>query len=207
MQHIITLNNINFKNIIAYPNISINAMQTTFVCGDSGTGKSTLLQLINNVISPESGEITFKGENITSIDPLELRKNVLLCNQSIYLFDETIEENFKRYYELRELPPLTTEQIRFYLELCCINFPLESECVSMSGGERHRIFIAICLSFLPAVLMLDEPTAALDDINANRLIKNIKSFSNANNITLIIVCHDKNIVDKYADNVIELKRN
>ena len=201
---IITANKLNFKNIIKYPDISIKYNKATFIYGESGVGKSILLQLLNGVVSVKEGEIIYHKKNINTLSPIELRKDILLCNQSVFLFDDTIENNFKKFYNYKELPHLTQEQMKYYLELCCINFNINSDCVSMSGGERHRIFIAICLSFIPAVLMLDEPTSALDNQNANAMLSTIKKFCSEHSITLIIVCHDKSLVDKYADNIIYL---
>jgi len=134
----------------------------------------------------------------------DIHKKILFCNQNIFLFDTTIEENFKKFYEYKGIPYLSEKQMINYLDICCINFPLNTDCVTMSGGEKHRVFIAICLSFMPIVLMLDEPTSALDDQNANTLINNIKTFCTHHSITLIIVCHNKSIAEKFADNIVNL---
>ena len=198
------LKNVNYKDILRYPNVEISECCATFICGDSGSGKSTLLKLLNGILSPSNGEITYLHKSLEDYDPILLRQEVLLISQSIYLFDMSIKDNFNEYYDYRNLRTLGEEEINNYLDICSIDLPLNSMCHVLSGGERQRIFIAINLSYQPKVLMMDEPTSALDDKNANTLMKNIKTHCNANNITLIVVSHDKAIAEKFADNIITL---
>ena len=199
-----TLKNVNYQNILAYPDTAIPAGSTTFICGESGTGKSTLLKLLNGVISPTSGEISYNHQPLESYNPMQLRREVLLISQAVYLFDKSIKENFAEFYAYRNLPPLSEAEIKKYLDICAIDLPLDSQCQVLSGGERQRIFIAINLSYQSKVVMLDEPTSALDEKNAAKLIDNIKAHCQTNNITLIVVSHDAVIAQKYADNIINL---
>ena len=198
------LKNVNYKGILKYPNIEIPSDVTTFICGESGSGKSTLLKLLNGVISPSEGEITYRHKTLEDYDSIRLRQEVLLVSQSVYLFDKSIRDNFDEYYNYRNLNTLSEDVIKKYLDICFINLPLDSMCQVLSGGERQRVFTAINLSFQPKVLMMDEPTSALDDKNANGLMANIKNHCIHNNITLIVVSHDKAIAEKYADNIINL---
>jgi putative ABC transport system ATP-binding protein len=199
-----SLKNIDYKNIIQYPDIEIYDGSVTFICGESGSGKSTLLKLLNGVISPTGGVIFYHGKNIEEYDPIKLRRDVLLISQSVFLFDLTIKDNFNHYYAYRDLPVLSDDEVKKYLDICTVNLPLDSPCNVLSGGERQRIFMAVHLSLKPKVLMLDEPTSALDDKNANALIENIKLFCKQNNQTLLIVSHDKSIANQYADRTINL---
>lgn len=199
-----TLKNVNFNNIIKYPEIEIPEGVATFICGESGSGKSTLLKLLNGVISATAGEITYSGKNIENFDPVALRREVLLVGQSVYLFDKTIKENFEEYYSYLDLDFISGESVTNHLNACAVNLPLDSICTTLSGGERQRVFIAINLSLQPKVLMLDEPTSALDDKNADMLMENVKSYCTKNGITLIVVSHDKAIADKHADHTIIL---
>jgi len=199
------LKDVNFKNIINYPNIQINEGFTTFICGESGCGKSTLLKLLNGVISPTSGTIYYKNKNIIDYDPIMLRREILLVGQSAHLFDKTIRENFNEYYSYLDIEPPNYESIKKYLGICCTNLHLESDCGVLSGGERQRVFIAINLSLNSKVLMLDEPTSALDTQTADSLISNI--ISSVSDLSLIVVSHDKSIAEKYADNIITLGVN
>jgi putative ABC transport system ATP-binding protein len=199
-----SLQNVNFKNIIYYTDIEIPKNCVTFICGESGCGKSTLLKLLNGVISADSGEILYADKPIEKYDPIALRREVLLCGQSPFLFDGNIKENFEEYYKYRDLPRVSLEKAHTFLKICAADFPLEAPCITMSGGEKQRVFTAICLSFHPNVLLLDEPTSALDDVTANIMMTNIKVFCQKENITLIVVSHNKALAESYADYTILL---
>ena len=201
---ILQLKNINYKNILHYPDITISQGITTFISGESGAGKSTLLKLLNGIISPTSGTIFYRGKNIDEYDQIALRREILLVGQTSYLFNMSIKENFCEYYAYRDLENISEEQMQFFLQLCAIDFPLDTACGTMSGGEQQRVFTAINLSFPSEVLMLDEPLSALDEKNANTLMDNIKSYCRKSEKTLIVISHDKAIVEKYADEVINI---
>ncbi|MCL2077962.1 MAG: ABC transporter ATP-binding protein [Oscillospiraceae bacterium] len=199
-----SLKDVNFKDIIRYPALKIPADGVTFICGESGCGKSTLLKLLNGVVSAECGEILYSGKSIEDYEPTALRRDVLLCGQSAYLFGGNIGENFAEYYKYRELPPISSEEINTYLKICAAEFSLDAPCSVMSGGESQRVFISICLSLRPKVLLLDEPTSALDETTANIMMTNIKAFCREEKITLIVVSHNKALTEAFADYTIQL---
>lgn len=199
-------NNVSFNNMIQYKDIQIKEGKVNFIVGKSGTGKSTLLRLFNGMLSPSDGTITYNDIDISQMDTITLRKDVLLISQSVYLFDGSIEENFKEFYLYRDMASPTQEVMKEFLELCCIPFPLDKDCTTMSGGEKQRVYIAIYLSFLPKVIMLDEPTSALDKENSNDVIENLITFAKEKGITVIIVSHDPKITEKFAEEVITIER-
>jgi len=206
MPYILRARNVVFRSIIQYPEISIPTEKATFIQGPSGCGKSTLLKLFNRTVSPDSGHLFYKEKNIETIDTILLRQEVLLVGQSVFLFKGSIEDNFREYYDYRDLQPISKEQIKQYLTLCCAEFPLDTPCDTMSGGERQRIYIAICVSLMPKVLMMDEPTSALDGKTAKLLLSNIKRFCAERGITLLVVSHDKELTREYADEIITIKK-
>ncbi|MCL2563793.1 MAG: ATP-binding cassette domain-containing protein [Oscillospiraceae bacterium] len=199
-----TLKNINYLDILQYPDLAIPADKTTFLCGESGTGKSTLLRLCNGTLTPTSGEVAYSGKPIETYNPCLLRREVLLVGQSVYLFDLSIADNFKEYYTYRDLPAPDAETMRVYLDICAAPFALDSMCNTLSGGERQRVFLAIHLSLRPKVLLLDEPSSALDEKTAETLIGNVKAYCASERISLVIVSHDKGLAAMYADDIIIL---
>ncbi len=203
---IISAEGVVFQSIIRYPEIRISRGKTTFIHGPSGCGKSTLLKLINGTVSPGQGQIFYDGEDIEKIDTIILRREILLVGQSVFLFTGTIEENFIKYYGYRDLDPPGKEAMQKFLRICSADFPLETRCETMSGGERQRVYIAIFLSFMPKVLMMDEPTSALDSLSAETMMENIKTFSTENGITAIVVSHSLSLAEKYGDQMIVLER-
>jgi putative ABC transport system ATP-binding protein len=203
-----TLKNVNFKDILRYPDISVSGSGAAFICGKSGTGKSTLLKLLCGVISPTSGEIRYRGTDILDCDPLLLRREVLLVSQNAYLFDRLgIAENFAEYYGYLDLPAPDPSAIAEHLALCCADELPNIEggdTAVLSGGERQRVFLAINLSLPAKVIMLDEPTSALDSRTADTVMTNIKAHCAAAGKSLIVVSHDAGIVERFADEVVEL---
>lgn len=206
MNKIFAIEKPKFGGILEYPKMEISSGNTTFIQGASGAGKSTLLKLLNATLTPEEGEIYYAGKDISQMDTIELRKEVILIGQNVYLFDETIRENFRMYYAYRDLPAPEDETMKKYLKLCHADFRLEESCVRLSGGERQRIYIAICISFLPKVIMMDEPTSALDASTAGKVLGNLKAFCRENGITMIVVSHDEKLSEDYADEVITIER-
>lgn len=203
----ISVKNVVFQSIIKFPNIEISKGKITFIHGPSGCGKSTLLRLINGTISPDKGAVFYNDKDITSIDTIKLRREVLLIGQSVYLFTGTIEENFIKYYEYREDAVPSQNEMENFLKICSADFPLNARCETMSGGERQRVYIAIFLSFMPKVVMLDEPTSALDNTTSDRMMSNIKHFTTENDMTTIVVSHYLPLAEKYGDDIITLKRS
>ena len=206
MPPILAATGLHFLDFLRYPPIAIAQGSMTFVQGPSGCGKSTLLRLFNATATPSAGQVLFDGQDIAGLDTIQLRRDVLLVSQATYLFDDTIEGNFLRYYELREQTPPPQQRMRDCLALCCADFELTASCSTLSGGERQRVFLAIFLSFAPRVLLLDEPTSALDETTAHRLMEQLKAHCAAQQITVVVVSHDRQLAQQYADATITLAK-
>lgn len=202
--YILETKDLSFKGI-RYQDISVEESRVNFIVGRSGTGKSTLLRLFNGMLTPDTGTITYRGEDIEKIDTIALRREILLISQSVYLFDVSIRENFREFYGYRGMEMPTEKEMTDFLAMCRITFPLDKDCSNMSGGEKQRVYMAIYLSFLPLVVMLDEPTSALDRENGLEVISNVIAFCKGKGITVIIVSHDGNLTKTFADNIITIE--
>lgn len=198
-----SLRNISVRDGLAYPDTDIHAHSLTVVTGRSGCGKSTMLALLNGTLEPERGTVYYKGKDIQKTHPLELRHEIILVPQKIWLFPASIEENFREFYRLLERPQPHAQEIRSMLDKLGIDKDLDTACTELSGGERHRVYLAVCLSLKPEVLLLDEPTAALDHENARKLAKLLKQYSEKQSI--VMVCHDQSLFE-YADSRIHLEK-
>lgn len=194
----------NVKFIKEYDDFSIDKNEVVFVVGKSGSGKSTLLKLINNTLQLKSGRIFYKDENILNIKPVELRRNIIMTSQENFLFDMTIRENFHEFYKLRDLEELNDEEITKFLKITNFDVDVNLDVEKLSGGEKQRVFLAIALSLDPEVLLLDEPTSALDNKTAFDMMKNIVDYCKHNDITLVVVSHARQLVDEFADKIINL---
>ena len=196
---------LRFKNLITYPEIKIAEESFSFMLGKSGCGKSTYLKILNRTVLPAAGIISYRGKEIQSFPVLAYRQEVMLVPQEVFLFDGTIRENFHNYSIAREKEPLPDKEILQFLQLCCADFALDSQCRSLSGGERQRVFLSIFLSCLPRVLLLDEPTAALDERTSQELLANIKAFCKKEKITTLCVCHNEELVQRFSDDTVRLE--
>ena len=195
-----------FHDTICFADLEIPNGKTTFVTGPSGAGKSTLLRLLNGVLSPTHGQLYYLGRNLEEFDTIELRKEVLLVSQAVFLFDGSIRDNFAAFYEHREKNLPGDETIKKFLAICCLPFEPDATTNTMSGGEKQRLYLAIFLSFHPAVLMLDEPTSALDSETANRVMQNIITYCQAEGITVIAVSHDQAVTKRFGANLLTVER-
>ena len=199
--------NLIYKANLTYDNVMIEKGKINFIVGESGSGKSTFLKLLNHTISPVSGELLYNGKAIEEYDPIALRREVCLISQDPFLFDESILDNFKAFYSLRQLPSPNIDYINYITELCSVNVPLDQNASTLSGGERQRVYISIFLSLCPKVILLDEPTSALDEKNSYKIMENIIMFCKEKDIDLVVVSHDKNIVEEFCENKIEIVKH
>lgn len=197
-------NNLIHKHNLTYDNVKIEKGKINFIVGESGSGKSTFLKLLNNSISPVSGQLLYNDKPIEEYDPIILRREVSLVSQEPFLFDESILDNFKTFYSLRQVPMPKKEYISYITELCYVNVPLDQNASTLSGGERQRVYISIFLSLCPKVILLDEPTSALDEKSSRKVMKNVINFCKEKDIDMVIVSHDKSIVEEFCENKVEI---
>ena len=195
---------LKFGGFLCYPDISVHKGSFTFLTGVSGCGKSTYLKLLNRTLRPDQGELLYQGKPLKDYPVLSYRREVLLVPQEVFLLDDTIRSNFDFYYGARGDAPLSDEEIVSFLRICCTQFKPQDVCTSRSGGERQRVFLAIFLSLARKVLLLDEPTAALDEATADRLLTKLRDFCRQRGLTVLCVCHSQHLKDSFADAVIEL---
>lgn len=194
----------NLKFITDYGSQSIDQGSIVCIVGKSGSGKSSLLKLINNSLNMKEGHIYYRNKDIMEIDPTELRSNIILSGQDSYLFDGSIRDNFDKFYTLKDMDIPDDNTIEKFLDIVCLNFSINHRVDLFSGGEKQRLFLAIAISFMPEILLLDEPTSALDYKTSRFLMDKLVKFSKKNKMSLIIVSHDLDLVEEYADKIIRI---
>ena len=194
--------NLSFLDLITYPEITIEKNVFTFILGKSGCGKSSYLKLPNKTQIPTRGKISFNDVDIADLPVLSYRRDVLLVPQDVFLFDKSIEENYKFYYDARDQDIISKERMEEFLRLCCIDFPVDTDCTTLSGGEKQRVFLSIFISLAKNTILLDEPTAALDAHTSAILLSQIKSYCKLNQLTAVCVCHNDALTQQFADKVI-----
>lgn len=189
-------------------NLIIQPAQTIGIVGDSGGGKSTLLNLISKLYDVSNGEIMIDGVNINNIAESSIRDTVTYVTQQPYLFDDTILNNI-----LISKPNLTLDHAISVCKLANINDYIMSlpngyntivgeNGVQLSGGQRQRIAIARALINNSKIILFDEATSALDNESQNIIKSSLKTISK--NRTVMIVAHRLSTI-KDCDRILMFK--
>ncbi|RMH68969.1 MAG: ATP-binding cassette domain-containing protein [Actinomyces sp.] len=171
----------------------------TVIVGPSGSGKSSLLRLLDRLEVPTEGRILFRGVDLDDIDPPHLRRRVALVFQRPPLFEGTVLDNFRVARPSIDTAGAQALCARVGLEpgLC------ERRAQDLSGGEAQRLCFARALATDPSVVLADEPTAALDP-DAAAGIEGLARALADEGIPLVWVTHDPGQVDRLADRVVHL---
>lgn len=198
---------VSFKvgDVTIIDGISLDVEKGEFISivGPSGSGKSTFIKLAADLISPTKGEIYFKGKNYLEYPPTELRKEIMMSFQSPYLFGDTVIDNLKFPFEVREKELDKDRICQLLNEFQMSDDFLEKEVTNLSGGEKQRIALIRSLVFEPEVLLLDEVTSALDVENTEIVEKAIKR-RNDEGMTIMWITHNPEQSKKYANRLIEI---
>lgn len=202
MEELFLCNSISFLDILHPSDLIISTSKVTSITGPSGSGKSTLLYFLNGTKSPSSGDIFYKGHNILDIDIVLHRRKVLLVEQKPVLFPGSVQDNLIIGCEIQKKAIPSKQQLQQYLDEFKLHVALDGPMSSLSGGESQRICIIRCLLLEPEVLLLDEPTASLDEVTANHVIEYIIDMHHQNSMKLIYSSHSKklsSIADEHID--------
>ena len=172
--------------------------------GPSGSGKSTLLKLLNNLISASEGSILYKGMEIESYDPIDLRREISYCLQTPVLFGEVVREDMEFVFKSRgqAYQEEKVSEVMEYFQLS--EGYLDKEVMNLSGGEKQRLALVRSLLFMPEVLLLDEVTSALDETNAS-IVEGAIKLLNQKGITVIWISHQVKRHEPLANKIIGLK--
>lgn len=196
------------KDILKGINMELSAGQSKVVMGASGCGKSTLLRCLNLLIQPTSGEIIFKGEDITrpGVDIRKVREDIGFVFQHFALYRHlTVEDNVT--LGLRKLKKMKAKEAEakalYELERVDMVEHRKKYPAQLSGGQKQRVAIVRALAMDPAVLFLDEPTSALDPQMSREIVTVINKLF-LDNITMFCVTHDPFLAKYISDSIIFL---
>ena len=163
------------------------------VIGGSGSGKTTVLKLINGLLIPDQGEIYVQDKDIRKVDQNELRRNIGYVIQSIGLFPHmTIEENIGYVLSLtKQDSALIQERVKDMMDIMKLEKQLLTRYPDeLSGGQKQRVGIARALASHPKILLMDEPFGAVDEITRHSLQDEILRIYHELHITIFFITHD-----------------
>lgn len=197
---------ITYKEILHIEHLHIPERLVTCIVGESGSGKSTLLRLLNQLISADGGSILFHGQPIEEINPVALRRQVVMVPQTPVLFSRTVRDELLAGLAFSDKPAPDDDRLHQALDIVCLNKELTEETESLSGGEKQRLSLARALLLEPEVFLLDEPSSALDENTEDAVIGNFIRSAREKGQTLIIVTHARRIAEEYADQIVEIQQ-
>ena len=189
--------------------LAVGEGEVCMLLGPSGCGKTTTLKMINRLIEPSGGRIFLNGEDVTTVDPVRLRRRIGYVIQQVGLFPhQTVGDNVatvprlngwdrdrihRRVDELLELVGLEPARFRD-------RYPHQ-----LSGGQRQRVGVARALGVDPPVLLMDEPFGAIDPINRGRLQQEFLRLQREVRKTVVFVTHDVDEAIRLGDRVAMLR--
>jgi cell division transport system ATP-binding protein len=181
-----------------------------FLVGASGSGKSTMLRLMNREEMPDKGRVWVAGKDIAELSSWKvpyLRRNIGTIFQDFKLLSgKTVRENVAFALEVIGRPKhVIKSQVPAILELVGLAKKLDSYPHELSGGEQQRVSIARAFVNRPLILLADEPTGNLDPDTSQGIMKLLDRI-NRTGTTVVMATHDRGIVDSMRRRVIELDR-
>lgn len=197
--------NAALKNI----NLSITEGEFIGLVGHTGSGKSTLAQTLNGLIRPLKGEIFIEGENITKkgVNLKNIRQKIGLVFQypEHQLFEESVEKDIA--FGARNLGLAENDiksRVQWAMDLVQMDYEKfrKRSPFQLSGGQKRKVAIAGVLAMRPRVLILDEPSAGLDPMGRNQLLRLLNHLNKEYQMTIILVSHRMEEVAELADRLL-----
>ena len=178
------------------------------IVGASGSGKTSLLRLLNRLASAHSGEILVDGRLIEHYEPVKLRRKVVLLSQESKLIGMKVIDALKYPLKLQQLSESEVQsRVNTWVEL--LHIPSEwynKTELQLSVGQRQLVALARALIMQPQVLLLDEPTSSLDIGTATHLLTVLKQLNQSQDLTIIMVNHQLELIKGFCDRLLLLNQ-
>ena len=190
--------------------VDFSAMEGEYlgIIGHTGSGKTTLIQHLNALLKPTSGQVLFQGQDVWA-DPARTRQTrfqvgLVFQYPEYQLFEETVYKDISfgpknMGLDEKEVDRRVREAAAF---VGLRDDQLEKSPFELSGGQKRRVAIAGVIAMEPKVLILDEPTAGLDPVGVESILGNIRDYHQAHNATVILVSHSMEEVARTVDRLV-----
>ena len=190
-------------------NLTIEDGEFLGIIGHTGSGKSTLVQHLNGLLKPSSGQILIDGEDLNggSVNRRALRQRIGLVFQypEYQLFEETVAKDIAFGPKNQGLSKEEiSERVRYAMDCVHLDYEKYSERspFELSGGQMRRVAIAGVLAMKPSVLILDEPTAGLDPRGRDRILTMLEELHSRENTTIVMVSHSMDDMARLATRLV-----
>jgi putative ABC transport system ATP-binding protein len=189
--------------------ISLASGELALLMGPSGSGKTTLLSILGCIMSPSQGSIRICGHSTADLEPEELaklrRKYIGFVFQSYHLFPTlTALDNVRLALDVRGIRFRAIKRARSALAAVGLSHKCNALPQELSGGEQQRVAIARAIVGRPAVILADEPTAALDRENGHSTMALLADIAKAPDCGVLVVTHDPRILP-FADRIVRIE--
>ncbi len=200
------------KKVLDNISYSFSKGKITGLIGHTGSGKSTLIQMLNGILRPDSGKIYLDGKDIweepKEISSVRFKVGLVFQYPEYQLFEESVLKDISfgpRNIGLSEEE--IAERVRRAAKFCGVSEDLfDKSPFDISGGQKRRVAIAGVIAMDPEVLILDEPAAGLDPMGREEILGRIWSFQRETKGTVVIVSHSMEDVASYCDELLVLNR-
>ncbi len=186
---------------------SVQAGARVALVGPSGAGKTSLLRLLNRLSDPSDGVIYLGGQDLRQLPIQPLRQRVALVQQETKLLQATVRQSLLYPLQLRQLPEREqTARLQAWLSPLDLDADLlERSEPQLSLGQRQRVGLARALISEPTLLLLDEPTAALDAAHSQQLLTLLLGLAQTEGTTVILASHQVALAQNFCTQLIELR--
>jgi putative tryptophan/tyrosine transport system ATP-binding protein len=204
------------KAVLSSINYQVQTGDFVVVLGSNGSGKSSLLKLLNRQYQPTAGKILLEGNALNLYTEKKLRRQIKMltqnCHESLFI-SLTVLENYllvKQFYE-PDLFAVKSKLEREYFENYLLKFnpnlarKLDQLVEQLSGGEKQALALALMVLYPPRILLLDEHTSALDPVAASHLMRLTYQIARESSITCFLTTHDLAIAEEYGNRILALR--
>ncbi len=200
------------KAAVKNVNLTLNSGEFIGLMGHTGSGKSTLIQMIAGIVKPSSGKIEIDGQELYSKDcdmrRMRFRTGLVMQYPEYQLFEETVFKDIAFGPSNMGLPEEDIKR-RVLFAANLVGLPdelLEKSPFELSGGQKRRVAIAGVLAMEPEILILDEPTAGLDPAGRDEILCKIHDMHQRLGITVILVSHSMEDLANLTDRIVVMNR-
>ena len=177
--------------------------QCTLLIGENGAGKSTLLKMMSGLEKPDSGQFRIDQQDLGwRKAKTQLMKHVMYLHQQPYMLEGSVRKNLQYLIKINKQSPELLEQA---IEWAGLEHISDQRAKNLSGGEKQRVALARAFLRNPRLILLDEPTANLDQQSKFRTLELLKKFKNSG-ISLVIASHDPEIFNGLQDERLQLSK-